>query len=302
MKPPLQFQPSCASTRLPSPRGPTASSAEVPPPPEGPRIAAANHPLPVSAERSLDPDLWVLPSPTSHLPALLRGSLWRSCCGQSEVDYFGLSPPSSARFECRASAPGPARSGSGARLGAFCGLRFHPNPTSKVTSFFCPTRHSFPHWAGFSLRSLALFLPEHVFFQGGMVGASHRSSCSHEPTGDSNPATMNGVLIPHTPIAVDFWSLVRRAGSARLFFLTHMHSDHTVGLTSTWTSGPSTAPQSRLTSCTVTYRYGGWSRPRRISPASGWGLPICQPWSHRVVARRIDFYKSDSFGEPRSVY
>lgn len=44
---------------------------------------------------------------------------------------------------------------------------------------------------------------------------------------------MNGVVIPHTPIAVDFWSL-RRAGSARLFFLTHMHSDHTVGLSSTW--------------------------------------------------------------------
>ncbi|KAM5256158.1 5' exonuclease Apollo [Ctenodactylus gundi] len=44
---------------------------------------------------------------------------------------------------------------------------------------------------------------------------------------------MNGVLIPHTPIAVDFWSL-RRAGAARLFFLTHMHSDHTVGLSSTW--------------------------------------------------------------------
>ncbi|XP_059946280.1 5' exonuclease Apollo [Mesoplodon densirostris] len=45
---------------------------------------------------------------------------------------------------------------------------------------------------------------------------------------------MNGVLIPQTPIAVDFWSL-RRAGSARLFFLSHMHSDHTVGLSSTWT-------------------------------------------------------------------
>ncbi|XP_037356058.1 5' exonuclease Apollo [Talpa occidentalis] len=44
---------------------------------------------------------------------------------------------------------------------------------------------------------------------------------------------MNGLLIPHTPIAVDFWSL-RRAASARLFFLSHMHSDHTVGLTSTW--------------------------------------------------------------------
>ncbi|EDL07587.1 DNA cross-link repair 1B, PSO2 homolog (S. cerevisiae), isoform CRA_b [Mus musculus] len=44
---------------------------------------------------------------------------------------------------------------------------------------------------------------------------------------------MNGVVIPQTPIAVDFWSL-RRAGSARLFFLTHMHCDHTVGLSSTW--------------------------------------------------------------------
>ncbi|XP_045752865.1 5' exonuclease Apollo [Mirounga angustirostris] len=44
---------------------------------------------------------------------------------------------------------------------------------------------------------------------------------------------MNGALIPHTPIAVDFWSL-RRAGPARLFFLSHMHSDHTVGLSSTW--------------------------------------------------------------------
>ncbi|XP_021489866.2 5' exonuclease Apollo [Meriones unguiculatus] len=44
---------------------------------------------------------------------------------------------------------------------------------------------------------------------------------------------MNGVVIPHTPIAVDFWSL-RRAGTARLFFLSHMHSDHTVGLSSTW--------------------------------------------------------------------
>ncbi|KAL6036947.1 hypothetical protein STEG23_005503 [Scotinomys teguina] len=44
---------------------------------------------------------------------------------------------------------------------------------------------------------------------------------------------MNGVVIPQTPIAVDFWSL-RRAGSARLFFLSHLHSDHTVGLSSTW--------------------------------------------------------------------
>ncbi|XP_064029651.1 5' exonuclease Apollo [Pogoniulus pusillus] len=44
---------------------------------------------------------------------------------------------------------------------------------------------------------------------------------------------MNGMVIPGTPIAVDFWSL-RRASGARLFFLSHLHSDHTVGLSSTW--------------------------------------------------------------------
>uniref|UniRef100_A0A8B9IUF9 5' exonuclease Apollo n=1 Tax=Amazona collaria TaxID=241587 RepID=A0A8B9IUF9_9PSIT len=44
---------------------------------------------------------------------------------------------------------------------------------------------------------------------------------------------MSGTVIPGTPIAVDFWS-VRRAGGARLFFLSHLHSDHTVGLSSTW--------------------------------------------------------------------
>ncbi|KAM4646073.1 5' exonuclease Apollo isoform 2-T2 [Amazona ochrocephala] len=44
---------------------------------------------------------------------------------------------------------------------------------------------------------------------------------------------MSGTVIPGTPIAVDFWS-VRRAGAARLFFLSHLHSDHTVGLSSTW--------------------------------------------------------------------
>ncbi|XP_007485229.1 5' exonuclease Apollo isoform X2 [Monodelphis domestica] len=44
---------------------------------------------------------------------------------------------------------------------------------------------------------------------------------------------MNGTVIPHTPIAVDLWNL-RRAGSARLFFLTHLHADHTEGLSSTW--------------------------------------------------------------------
>ncbi|XP_070601759.1 5' exonuclease Apollo isoform X2 [Erythrolamprus reginae] len=44
---------------------------------------------------------------------------------------------------------------------------------------------------------------------------------------------MNGTVIAGTPIAVDFWN-IRKAGQARLFFLSHMHSDHTVGLSSTW--------------------------------------------------------------------
>ncbi|XP_003220546.1 5' exonuclease Apollo [Anolis carolinensis] len=44
---------------------------------------------------------------------------------------------------------------------------------------------------------------------------------------------MNGTLIPGTPIAVDFWN-IRKAAQARLFFLSHMHTDHTVGLSSTW--------------------------------------------------------------------
>ncbi|XP_048741970.2 5' exonuclease Apollo-like [Ostrea edulis] len=44
---------------------------------------------------------------------------------------------------------------------------------------------------------------------------------------------MNGKVIPRTPIAVDFWK-IRECPNARLFFLTHLHGDHTVGLTSSW--------------------------------------------------------------------
>ncbi|KAM4611123.1 5' exonuclease Apollo isoform 1-T2 [Polymixia lowei] len=48
---------------------------------------------------------------------------------------------------------------------------------------------------------------------------------------------VNGKVIPHTPLAVDFWQ-VRKCPHSRLFFLSHMHSDHTVGLTSTWCDRP----------------------------------------------------------------
>ena len=44
---------------------------------------------------------------------------------------------------------------------------------------------------------------------------------------------MNGAVIPNTPVAVDFWS-IRRCPQSRVFFLSHMHTDHTAGLTSSW--------------------------------------------------------------------
>lgn len=49
--------------------------------------------------------------------------------------------------------------------------------------------------------------------------------------------SVNGKVIPCTPLAVDFWQ-VRKCPGTRLFFLSHMHSDHTVGLTSTWSDRP----------------------------------------------------------------
>ncbi|KAI3357382.1 hypothetical protein L3Q82_015821 [Scortum barcoo] len=49
--------------------------------------------------------------------------------------------------------------------------------------------------------------------------------------------SVNGKVIANTPLAVDFWH-VRKCPGARLFFLSHMHSDHTVGLTSTWSNRP----------------------------------------------------------------
>uniref|UniRef100_A0A671N866 5' exonuclease Apollo n=1 Tax=Sinocyclocheilus anshuiensis TaxID=1608454 RepID=A0A671N866_9TELE len=48
---------------------------------------------------------------------------------------------------------------------------------------------------------------------------------------------MNGKVLPDTPIAVDCWQL-RKCHHVRLFFLSHMHSDHTSGLSSTWSHRP----------------------------------------------------------------
>eukprot|EP00055_Hartaetosiga_balthica_P004420 m.11512 g.11512 ORF g.11512 m.11512 type:complete len:651 (-) comp3852_c0_seq1:220-2172(-) len=53
-------------------------------------------------------------------------------------------------------------------------------------------------------------------------------------TTHSFPSFSPGVVLHNTPIVVDVWTSVP---GARLFFLSHMHADHTKGLTSTWNAG-----------------------------------------------------------------
>lgn len=43
----------------------------------------------------------------------------------------------------------------------------------------------------------------------------------------------NGHVIPGTPVAIDFWD-VKAYPQARVFFLSHFHGDHIVGLNSSW--------------------------------------------------------------------
>lgn len=109
---------------------------------------------------------------------------------------------------------------------------------------------------------------------------------------------MNGALIPHTPIAVDFWSL-RRAGSARLFFLSHMHSDHTVGLSSTWARPLYCSP---ITAYLVHRHLQVLDRGRESSESwvehSGGNPDLSQPLTRRVGAWRTDFYKCGSCSNP----
>ena len=63
---------------------------------------------------------------------------------------------------------------------------------------------------------------------------------------------MNGCVIPGTSIAVDFWQAQKHPG-IRLFFLTHIHGDHVVGLTSTWQRPIYCSP---LTAQLLMERYG----------------------------------------------
>ena len=69
----------------------------------------------------------------------------------------------------------------------------------------------------------------------------------------SEALAMNGAVIPGTPIAVDFWRL-RQCPHSRIFFLSHMHADHTAGLKSSWNTH--TIYCSELTKKLVTAKRG----------------------------------------------
>eukprot|EP00121_Abeoforma_whisleri_P004100 Awhi_evm1s3701 len=46
---------------------------------------------------------------------------------------------------------------------------------------------------------------------------------------------MVGIVIPGTPIALDFWKF---SPGVSLYFLSHLHADHTIGLTPSFHLGP----------------------------------------------------------------
>lgn len=80
---------------------------------------------------------------------------------------------------------------------------------------------------------------------------------------------MNGAIIAHTPIAVDFWNARETAANnCRLFFLTHAHADHTVGLTSSWKNHKIYC--SELTKKIILHKFG-------ICEELVVGLPVDQP-------------------------
>ncbi|KAI9556758.1 hypothetical protein GHT06_016549 [Daphnia sinensis] len=70
------------------------------------------------------------------------------------------------------------------------------------------------------------------------VGYGETTS-SHKRTARSSSflSMMNGKLLMGLPIAIDYWKLPRSDSKFKtfLYFLTHLHTDHTQGLSSTWT-------------------------------------------------------------------
>lgn len=64
-------------------------------------------------------------------------------------------------------------------------------------------------------------------------------------------ADRTGVVLEGTPICVDRWC---RTDGAHLFFLTHAHTDHTVGLTALWNLG--TIYCTKITAALITRKIG----------------------------------------------
>ncbi|XP_067863408.1 5' exonuclease Apollo [Heptranchias perlo] len=87
---------------------------------------------------------------------------------------------------------------------------------------------------------------------------------------------MNGTLIPNTPFAVDFWQ-IRKCSHIRLFFLSHLHSDHTSGLSSTW------------------------SRPIYCSPITAkllrWKFQVDEIWIHPLEVGESHLLNLDEVGK-----
>ncbi|XP_040922474.1 5' exonuclease Apollo [Toxotes jaculatrix] len=98
--------------------------------------------------------------------------------------------------------------------------------------------------------------------------------------------SVNGKVIPHTPLAVDFWQ-VRKCPGTRLFFLSHMHSDHTVGLTSTWSNRPIYCSPTTATLLRLKLQVKEqWIHPLELSEP--YMLPLDDIGKERLVVTLLD--------------
>ncbi|XP_070695870.1 5' exonuclease Apollo [Pempheris klunzingeri] len=96
----------------------------------------------------------------------------------------------------------------------------------------------------------------------------------------------NGKVIPHTPLSVDFWQ-VRKCPGTRLFFLSHMHSDHTVGLTSTWSNRPIYCSPVTATLLRLKLQVKEqWIHP--LEPGEPYMLPLDDIGKERLTVTLID--------------
>lgn len=83
-------------------------------------------------------------------------------------------------------------------------------------------------------------------------------------------ASASGVVLEGTPICVDRW---KRTEGGKVYFLTHAHTDHTVGLTSEFFSGMLYCTE--ITACLIIRRLGvDPSRVTTLEVGSAYSIPI----------------------------